>query len=60
MHLKVSSLKFVYSKQTILGLTQELCWVAACVGGQLSKQLSYVAITIATLEVLVVVYFAKK
>ena len=38
-----SSLKLVYSKQLIIGLTHEFCWVGACVGGGelLSKQLSY-------------------
>ena len=30
---RVSSLKLVYSKQPIIRLTQELCWVRACVGG---------------------------
>ena len=29
----VSSLKLVYSKQPIHGLTREFCWVGACVGG---------------------------
>ena len=29
---QVSSLKLFYSKKPILGLTQELCWVRACIG----------------------------
>ena len=37
----ISSLKLVYSKQPIIGLTQELRWVGACVRGYISKQLSY-------------------
>ena len=39
----VSSLKLVYSKQPTIGLTQEFCWMGACVGGggELSKQLRY-------------------
>ena len=35
------SIKLVYSKQSIIGLTQEFCWVGAFLRGYLSKQLSY-------------------
>ena len=31
--VNVTCLELVYAKQPIIGLTQELCWVRACVGG---------------------------